>query len=45
MNLRPCDFWALTPDEWRWLTAEAAAPDRAAVEALAALYPDREDER
>lgn len=45
MNMRPCDFWALSPEEWRWLTEGAEAPDRAAVEALAALYPDEEGAR
>lgn len=43
MNLRPADFWALSPAEWRWLAgaAGAAAPSRADVEALIRLHPDK----
>lgn len=45
MGMRPADFWALSPVEWRWLVAGAEAPGRAGFEALAALYPDTEGAR
>ena len=42
MRLRPDDFWRLSVEEWRWLNeaGASAAPSRAEIEALAALYPD-----
>lgn len=42
-GLRPADFWALTPAEWRALQGEAGAPTRAEADALAQLYPDTEE--
>lgn len=42
MRLRPEDFWALSPGEWRALASAAAdaALSRPELDALFALYPD-----
>ena len=40
MGMRPCDFWALSPGEWRVLTAEAAGVSRADFEDLFHRYTD-----
>jgi hypothetical protein len=40
MGMRPCDFWALTPGEWRALTAENSALSRADFDALFMQHPD-----
>jgi len=41
-GLAPEAFWRLSVKEWRALTCPNAAPfDRAALDALAAQFPDR----
>lgn len=45
MRLRPADFWALTPGEWRALLAAdqglvAERFSRSQFDSLFALYPD-----
>ncbi len=44
MGLSPSEFWKLSPREWGWLmAAAAAAPERLALDeaqTLARLYPD-----
>lgn len=43
LGLRPAEFWALTPAEFRLLLgidASAAPMNRAALDALSRAYPD-----
>ena len=44
MNLRPADFWALTPEEWGWLAgaSDGSAMSRAELDELLRLYPDQQ---
>jgi len=42
LGLAPGAFWRLTLTEWRWLVgASGASLNRAGLEALIALYPDK----
>lgn len=46
LGLRPAEFWALTPAELAFLLGQDGgrpAMDRAALEALAARFPDRKE--
>lgn len=45
LGLSPDAFWGLTVAEWRWLQPEAPpALDRRGLDALIALYPDKNHE-
>lgn len=47
MRLRPAEFWALTPAEFRLMMgidASTAPMGRASLEALSQAYPDTKDD-
>ncbi|WP_022698683.1 phage tail assembly chaperone [Euryhalocaulis caribicus] len=44
MGLTPEAFWRLSVAEWRALNGEGGGLKRAAFEALAARFPDKEDQ-